>query len=316
MKRSYHFLKIIGFFAVLLGNLLLLGPFLEPKNNYLKDGLYYPEAMGILGEPENSIDVLMIGDSEVCAALSPMELWQKTGITSYACSSTDQQLFETQAIASMVLKYQKPKVVFIETNVFYRSMNRLDAAMAALREALPAVKYHDRWKNLQVRDLNPRKSYDSTSIQRGFYHTRKVEPADTSKYMKPNTAVNRPAALNEKLIRALVKTFTDAGAQVIFVTTPNTRNWDTTRSNGMQALSRDMGIAYIDMNSLQEEIAIDWQTDTRDAGDHLNTGGAEKVMAYLNRYITENFDLPDRRNDPAFARWNEDLKAYLQLKSE
>lgn len=304
-------LKIAGFLAVLLVLLWLCGLVLTPKTNHPDGGIYYPDGMGILSEPENSIDVLFIGDSEVCAAFSPMELWQSSGMTAFACSSIDQQLYETEAIASMALKNQRPKVVFIETNVFYRHMNRLDILMAQLREAIPAVKYHNRWKKLTLRDFS-RPNYEYHDVKKGFYHTKLVSPADTAGFMQPSDAVNRPTAVNERHIRSLVNTFTDAGAQVIFVTSPNTMNWDATRSGGVAALAEDLGIVYIDMNSMPEEVPIDWQTDTRDKGDHLNTAGARKVMAYLSRYLEENFDLPDHRGDAAFSQWNEDLAAYLK----
>lgn len=307
--------KTAGFFGTLLVLLWVCGLILTPKTNHPSKGIYYPDGMGILSEPAGSIDVLFIGDSEVCAAFSPMELWNSQGITAFACSSTDQQLFETEAIAKMALKNQRPKIVFMETNVFYRPMNRLDILMAKVREAIPAVKYHDRWKALTLRDFNPTVNYDYHDEVKGFYPTQAVQPADTTDYMTPSDWVNRPNAVNEGYIRALVQTFVSAGAQVIFVTTPNTMNWDATRSNGIRELSEEMGVRYIDMNSMAQEIPIDWQLDTRDGGDHLNTRGAEKVMAYLGEYLEENFRLPDHRGDADFARWDNDWQIYLERKA-
>lgn len=307
--------KIVLFLGMLTVALWLCGLILTPKTNAPDGGIYYPDGMGILSEPVDSIDVLFIGDSEVCAAFSPMELWEHSGITAYACSSVDQQLYETRAIADTVLKNQHPKLVIVETNVFYRHMNRMDALMAEINRTVPAIRYHNRWKTLTLRDFNPRVDYSYHNAFKGFYPSTEVQAADTSDYGRPSDAVNRPSTMNEKYIRALTQTFTDAGAQVIFVTSPNTMNWDATRSNGVAELAQEMGVTYLDMNALREEIPIDFQTDTRDKGDHLNTAGAIKVMNYLNHYLAENFSLPDHRGQPGFARWDEDLQVYHQMKN-
>lgn len=101
-------------------------------------------------------------------------------------------------------------------------------------------------------------------------------------------------------------------AEFLLVSTPSTVNWDSKRHNGMAKFAEELGINYIDMNTGDSKVDIDWNKDTRDAGDHLNYSGAVKVTKALGEYIDKNYDLPDNRNNPEYVKWNESLTRYLK----
>ncbi len=112
--------KILGplLFLGLLGLLLVPASLiLQPKDNTEEAGMYQTSAAGILSQPENSIEVLFLGDSEAYSSFVPLDLWEQTGITSFVCSSLDQKTYETLELLDMALGCQSPKVVVLETNV-------------------------------------------------------------------------------------------------------------------------------------------------------------------------------------------------------
>ena len=81
------------------------------------------------------------------------------------------------------------------------------------------------------------------------------------------------------------------------------------------------GIRLLELNYDNKKIGIDWDKDTSDGGDHLNLFGAEKVSIYLGKYLKDNYDLPDHRNEEKYSYWNNDYKTYLierekEIKSE
>ena len=84
-----------------------------------EDGMNNLPAMGILGEKENTIDVIMYGDSESFASTMPMRIWKDYGYTSYICGTSGQSLPDTCKIAYQTLKNQKPKIVILEADNIY-----------------------------------------------------------------------------------------------------------------------------------------------------------------------------------------------------
>ena len=88
------------------------------------------------------------------------------------------------------------------------------------------------------------------------------------------------------------------------------------KHNGITKLAEQLGVEYIDMNLLADEIPIDWDTDTRDGGDHMNNYGAEKVCDYIGEYLLNTGLFVDHRLDDEYAKWNEFLEQFNKQKAE
>ena len=84
------------------------------------------------------------------------------------------------------------------------------------------------------------------------------------------------------------------------------------RHNSIERFAKEIGVDYIDMNTMPSEVPIDWEHDTRDMGDHLNIYGAEKATAYLGSYLEDTGLLTDHRDDPAYSGWNESLASFIK----
>lgn len=86
---------------------------------------------------ENSIDAVFLGPSQVLYGISPMKIYQDTGIKTYSLASPDQQLELTYGLLEMVFRTQNPKVVFLEATGIFSSVNvELDKETRNLNLAL------------------------------------------------------------------------------------------------------------------------------------------------------------------------------------
>lgn len=59
---------------------------------------------------------------------------------------------------------------------------------------------------------------------------------------------------------------------------------------------------------------VDFETDCLDPASHLNPSGGRKVTDYLGKYIIENYDIKDRRDDINYAEWHNDYQEAVQYK--
>ena len=115
---AFKIKNITGSIVFLLGLLVLLNlgsVIFQPKNNTEADGMEDQRANGILAEPENTIDVLFIGDSVSYCAVMPIQIWRDHGITSYLCGTSLQQLYYSKEFLIKAFEAQAPKVVILET---------------------------------------------------------------------------------------------------------------------------------------------------------------------------------------------------------
>lgn len=305
--------KTAGCAVFLTGLVLLLtlaSQLLQPRNNSIESGIHDVTANGILGEKENSIDVLILGDSESYSAFSPMEMWERHGFTSYACGTSGQRLCQTEQFLHQAFEHQKPRVVILETNAIYRKVNIKNWAINEIQSLFSVFRYHNRWKSLKPDEILSPVRYDWTDDLKGYSFSAAVNAAPEGEYMIPTEAAAQIPEGNREYVEDMAQFCRENGAQLLLVSTPSPVNWSYERHNGIQQLADEYGLDYIDMNLMKEEIPINWSTETRDHGDHLNYYGMLKATEFMGDYLTENYGLADHRQDERYARWNEALARY------
>lgn len=79
-------LRAVCFLLILTLILISLSFLLQPKGNHRSDWIQNPNARGFYSEPSDSLDILVVGNSDAYSGYSPMELWNAYGYTSYVCA--------------------------------------------------------------------------------------------------------------------------------------------------------------------------------------------------------------------------------------
>ena len=304
----------IGFFLILLVLIAAASYVVLPKNNTREAGMLTPQANGFLGEPENTIDVLFLGNSESYCGFVPLEIWKEQGITSYVCGSSAQKLYQTEQYLRSAFRNQSPKIVILETLAVFVDYGRTDVLPDIAGEWVPLLRYHDRWKSLRAEDFYKPVQYTHVRGDKGFHTFREIEAADTTDYMSPTEEVRRVPSKNIRHIQNMQALCQEHGAQLVLVSVPSTANWNQANHNGIAAVADSLGITYLDLNLMQEEVPIDWNVDTKDRGDHMNITGARKVSDFMGQWLAETGLFEDKRSWEAYSQWNVFLQEYLEDK--
>ncbi len=280
-------------------------------------------------------DVVFIGDCEVYENYSPITMWQEYGINSYIRGTSQQCMWQTYAVLQDTLKYETPKAVVVnvlsmrfdapESEPYNRmtleglrwSKAKVDAIRASMTKGesfvsyvFPILRYHERIWELTSEDTEYYFKKDKV-VHNGYLMRVDVRPIEYIPTGKPLGNYEFGAMAWEYLekIRLLCE---EKGVELILVKAPSVypywyEGWD----NNIREYASEHGLSYYNLYSVNEEIGIDYQTDTFDQGLHMNKPGAEKVARYFGKILMENHGIPDRREDEALSRiWEEKIAFY------
>lgn len=107
-------------FALLF--VFLSGAFI-PRTGTAEDGMESRISKAYRGEPRNSVDAVFIGNSDIYRAISPVDLFHQTGITSAIAGRPNKQLSEVPGDIRDILRYQNPKTIVLETDCMFSGTN-------------------------------------------------------------------------------------------------------------------------------------------------------------------------------------------------
>ncbi len=299
------------FLAGLLAILTILSYLTMPKGKE-KDIYNVVNVRDKLGEialeTDNTIDVVIIGDSEAYSAFSPQLFYREYGFTSYVCGTSLQRLCDSYAILQDVFATQSPKLVVVESDSFFRFGGAYesndDRIMNIFEKLFPVFKYHSKWKGYirgGVAIGNDPNDF------KGFKYRTAIIPYTGGDWMIESTIAEDLGYMVEEYLEKINQLVEMHGAKMLIISVPSPANWDYEKHNATVLLSDRLGVDYIDMNidSNISHLNLDWNKDTLDAGNHLNFFGAKKFSLYMGKLFSEKYSLENHKGQPNYSSWDE-----------
>lgn len=293
-----NIIKIISFFFVFIILFSLFNFLFSSKNINLSDRKKKEFVNGILMEKEGTVDVLFVGDSLVYSGISPLNLWNDYGYSSYNISLVAQRLYQTYDNLKVSLEYQKPKIVFLDASVLNYSFGISKVLEVDLINKFDFLKYHDIWKDAFGESNKILRAAGNVN-NKGFRYSLQVESFEDSDIKYEKIELNN---LSMYLFDEIVNICNENDIKLVIINIPTKLNWNSESHDIIEDFLVKYNLEYYDLNNYN---LIDWNNDTRDKGEHLNYYGAKKVSAYLGEYIKNTGLVEDHRGDKKYASWQE-----------
>ncbi len=289
---------------------------------------------------ENSIDVMFMGSSVMSSAVDPYQLYNDYGISSYNLSIMQQPMAGTYFWLKETLRTQKPSVIVVEVKTAGRvsdkneadarksydymqwGKNKLQYAIeycnftpeAVLSEYLfPIAKFHSRWSDLTQEDFDFVLGDDNT-YTRGFATLTSKANIDMEPINEEAEYVeDKYNKTNESYLIRIIELCRENNIGVVLTKTPDP-SWNGVKAKHVELLAKEQKVEYIDFNTekMIKEINLDYANDGGDSV-HLNLNGAKKVTDYLGKYLSENYEISDKRKDERIsAIFDAEMEMYNQ----
>ena len=330
-------LSIIILLLIIIAILHIISPIFVPKWIDEKGNFMTRVVKGFYAEKNNSLDVLFIGNSDMYNGMAPMQMWDEYGIAGYSYSSSGQRIWTGYYYLLDALRSQHPDVVVLNVDEVqyvgnsdafcyrkaYDNMQMSPVKIQAIMHSgfkkaiwrrltffLPVLRYHSRIFELTPDDF--KYAYAKMPYEnKGQEIQTKIKPYTKGlSYMEDKGEKYEIPKKTKKYLDKFIKKCKDEKIKVVLIEIPSIDTWKYASSQAFSQYAKDQNVDFIDFNFLLDEIGFDWTHDTCDKGRHLNIWGAEKVSKYMGEYLHDNYNLPDRRNDPNYAEWFEQSKKY------
>ena len=317
------YIKTVLIIIIFLFLIIFFGKLVSLKYvNLYKEGSFISDYY----KEENSHDVIFLGDCEAYTSFSPITIFNETGITSFVRGNSRQLIGQSYYILKETLKYEIPKIVVLSVgSMQYDSgikeeYNRLllDKMKWSIEKInlinyskmdnenilsylFPIIRYHDRITELTKDDIDYLFK-DKVVSHNGFLINTDVKPLTVLPSRKVLDNYNF-SSQNIEYLKKIVKLCKDNNITLILEKSPTMYPyWYLEYDNFIKDFAKENNIDYYNFLNLKEDIGIDFNYDTFDAGVHLNLTGAEKFSKYFadilkNKYKLEGHLEDDIKND-------------------
>lgn len=297
--------KTTWFLVILVVLLAISSAFCETLTTHVQDSrIQKRNALEIdfKNQPQDTIDIVTLGDSEAYTSFNTVQLWENNGYTSYVMALPGCLMSETRRLYYMMKEHQKPKVLMIETNILFRKQTIIKGIenifMDKFSDMFEVFRMHDVWKMMFVKNLKV--SYDKFA---GFRLAGGIKGvSDISKYMTPSAQAAQIPEFSQYIIEDIVKDCKENDIQVVLYSAPSPKNYSMKRHNALVDLSSKLDVPFYDLNIDSKNLGIDWTKDTYDGGDHLNIHGAVKCTKAFED-ILKNYSLSDHRGQKKYEHY-------------
>ena len=327
MKKAKFFIRLFIFALLTAGILLFVSNFLCVANEKDAMGVY-----GFLKEPEDSLDVVLIGASALYSSFYSPLAYEQQGFTSYSLSTSSMTCALYRYAAELAIETQHPQLLIFETRGICYEDQLDEVSLCKFIDALPASEL----KNRAIADLIPQNLHLGINIPFERYHSSYDRLGDLANVYSDKMQINSigysytknfgTTPFRQQLIRkSMDYDVSDDGLKylqilldylkeadienVLFIRNPAMVEYGNTDSyKQMIEMIREAGFDYVNLCAAVDDIGVDITHDYYNT-THFNMYGAEKFTAFFADYIMKRYKLNTQHDEKVTEEW-EDCASY------
>lgn len=330
-QKKNIIVKMFFFIIILLGLWIIFKTILKKPVN----GDWENNNFSMVYDKNKDFDVILSGTSIVLANISNQELYSKYGIGAVSLGEPEQPIYLSYYMLKEALKYQDPKVVILDVQSLFYSREKIQnnlkekeyyylhysldkmkngitkyEALQAAKELKNDINFwdyfsgmyysHANWEELNKDNFtlveSDVKNGDMflTDIYQytGKYSDTILDENDNSGNMEEIWSVNR------EYFNKIVELCRINDTELLLVRSSFSGEsiWSWGQYNTVEKLAQDNQLTYLDINMLIDKVGFDKKMDMGD-GVHFNVEGSRKWTDYIGKYISEKYDINNRKYD-------------------
>lgn len=335
-----NIIKVVGFCLVLA----LVFNFLNSFLDYV-DPINTASVKGLKTEPTDSLDVVVLGASEVYADYSAVLAYEKYGYTSYSFAVTGIPGTVYKSMIREVMATQNPKVLVIEINGFLQKDWYYDRVME-LKGWIDSIDDKER-RELAIKEAISEENmelFEGNSFAANHNNWQIPFKCASSYYGKVRSVFQSESQLkgfsnharinyNKGMVKDKYLHFTDKSKacyedllnfckemgfeNVVFTRFPHERESKNPEVfDEFKEMTEAYGYPFVNFEAVQKEIGIDNDKDFYNV-EHLNIFGAQKFTDYLANYLVTNYDLSNmKHSDEVTAQWDSCIPVFHEYEKK
>lgn len=300
------------------------------------DELSYQGIRGFYQEEKDSLDVVYLGSSNCLAFWNPMVAWEEYGIATYSYACNSQPLTAAKMLIGEARKTQPNALFVVNINTIGDELKIADAhhlfdympfsfdKISYIEELcdiydfsfsdrielyIPMIRYHDRWSSIRKKDFLYHINGYKGALTSDFYLKTSTDISDKYTPAPQKTAL---PSIVENSLTELMDYCDSNDVKILFVTVPraeeNIKMWQY--FNSINELVEKRGYPVLDLTGSIDEIGLDLTSEYYN-DTHTNYWGSIKFTNFVSQHLIETFGFADKRNNSAYAGWNDAAKSYF-----
>ena len=326
-KKKYIISSLLVIIAVVTGIFYLNRVFMRDGSRFKYTPFF---------ENDTEYDVLFFGTSHVINGIFPMQLWADYGITSYNFGGHANSIATSYWEMVNACKYHKPKVAVLDVlgansdgpsmdvsyahismDAFPISLDKITAAkdifadnVQSSKEIITPIRvYHNRWTELSGEMIKAGFGIYDTTKEMGAESRIAVAVPNEMELIEQDETMQKDTVALE-YIKKFIDFCRAEGIDPVLINIPYPASEDAQRAaNSAIKLGKDNNVQSI---NFQYEDIVDLDIDCYDPGSHLNPSGARKVTDYLGEFLSDTYNLHDKREDSDYQNWNDYYDNYRE----